>query len=1002
MISSRISTEHSATAWYRRLSLRAELASGFICVIVLTLVVGLVSLVAQTRSIEAVNKLVAAIHRVDDLSLRSNVAMLKARRAEKDFLLFQNEFGFAEARSRYGTLLRANLAEVWQSMADFRELSSDPELIRLTQAVELAVGQYEAGFLRLVDLYGARGHVETGFEGKFLERAREIEAIVKAAGHDRLLVDVLSLRRHEKNFIARGIDKDVEAFAKGIDQFKADLAPARLSPGIKGRRLELSSDYARWFERYVQTDAKIDAEQAAYLATAHTVEPLLAKLQAHAQLNEYATRNDADREARIAVWAICSAVLLASLLGLAVALIISRSVTQSVHECLGFASRVAQGDLTTRLSPKGQSEFGTLAVALNRMTEALEERITEQKQIENKIRRLNRVYAVLSGINALIVRVRGREELFSEACRIVIDAGGFALAYICVVDPVEQQLRPAASAGGDIGFMEGMRDRMTLRDDAPQGYGPPARAVREKRAVVVNDVESDPHIVNKKGHAARGTRSIAVLPLFVAGEATGALGLHSGEAGFFDEEEMKLLHELAGDIAFALDHLEKGERLSYLASYDPLTGLANRTLFLERLQQRVLAAPSDQGGFAVSIVDVERFKTINDAFGRQTGDQLLQQIADRIKSAGGDPTRMARIGADHFAVVTAGVQNEEAMGRFTQERLAAHFDPLFQVGGQDLRISARAGIALFPRDGEDAETLLRNAEAALKKAKAKGERYLFFTPEMTERIHEKLSLESKLRQALEKEQFVLHYQPKVDLEQRRIVGVEALIRWQSPELGLVPPLRFIPLLEETGLILQVGSWALRRASLDHRRWVEAGLEAPRVAVNVSPIQLRQRDFVAVVERAIIEGVAPTGIDLEITESLIMEDVQGNIEKLKSVRSLGVNVAIDDFGTGYSSLAYLAKLPVDTLKIDRSFIITMLSDPDTMTLVRTMISLAQSMRLKVVAEGVDAEEQAKILRLLGCDQMQGYLFSKPLPSEIFETRFLACLAQDERPVIPALP
>jgi diguanylate cyclase (GGDEF)-like protein len=441
---------------------------------------------------------------------------------------------------------------------------------------------------------------------------------------------------------------------------------------------------------------------------------------------------------------------------------------------------------------------------------------------------------------------------------------------------------------------------------------------------------------------------------------------------------------LGGSVFVALRTLPLGalrrvtERLNYLAYYDLLTGLANRALFLQRLQQSVLAAAGAQRKFAVSIVDIERFKTINDGFGRQTGDRLLQQIAERFKSAGVDPARMARLGADHFAVATAEVQNEEAMARLTEESLSRLFDPLFRIGGLDLRISARVGIAMFPSDGKEAETLLRNAEAALEKAKVKGERYLFFTQEMTERIHEKLSLESKLRRALEKEEFVLHYQPKVDLEQRRIMGVEALIHWRSPELGLVPPLRFIPLLEETGLILQVGSWALKRASLDHRRWAEAGLTAPRIAVNVSPIQLRQRDFVAVVEQAISGGLAPTCIDLEITESLIMEDVQGNIEKLKAVRRLGVNIAIDDFGTGYSSLAYLAKLPVDTLKIDRSFILTMLNDAAGMTLVRTMISLAHSLRLKVVAEGVDAEEQAKVLRLLGCEQMQGDLFSKPLP------------------------
>jgi EAL domain-containing protein (putative c-di-GMP-specific phosphodiesterase class I) len=297
-----------------------------------------------------------------------------------------------------------------------------------------------------------------------------------------------------------------------------------------------------------------------------------------------------------------------------------------------------------------------------------------------------------------------------------------------------------------------------------------------------------------------------------------------------------------------------------------------------------------------------------------------------------------------------------------------------------MRIAVKVGIAIFPDDGANADTLIRNAEAALKKAKGGGDRYLFYAQEMTDRVAEKLTLESKLRGALEKDEFVLYYQPKVDVQTRQIMSVEALMRWRSPELGLVPPMKFIPLLEETGLILEVGTWALKCAARDHRGWVEAGLAAPRVAVNVSPIQLRQRDFVTAVEHALSGGVSPTGIDLEITESVIMKDIEGNIEKLKVIRALGVSIAIDDFGTGYSSLAYLAKLPVETLKIDRAFIVDMTEQADASLLVRTMISLAHSLRLKVVAEGVETEEQAKMLRLLGCDQMQGYFFAKPMPQE----------------------
>jgi len=399
-------------------------------------------------------------------------------------------------------------------------------------------------------------------------------------------------------------------------------------------------------------------------------------------------------------------------------------------------------------------------------------------------------------------------------------------------------------------------------------------------------------------------------------------------------------------------------------------------LFHERLVQYVSVAQSEKSGLAVAVVDVDRFKIINDSLGRQAGDELLRQIAHRIEGHAG-PVRMARIGADRFAIVRSGASSESEIARLIEEWLEECFGPPYLVGGTELRISAKAGIALFPNDGADADALFQNAEAALKKAKETGERYLFHTQQMTERIGEKLALENKLRQALEKEEFVLHYQPKVDTATRRIDSVEALIRWQSPELGLVPPMQFIPLLEETGLILEVGAWALRRAVMDHRTWTEQGVPAPRIAVNVSPIQLRKRDFVASVEEAMRPGAVPPGIDLEITESLVMEDIEANMKKLEAVRVLGVSIAIDDFGTGYSSLGYLAKLPVHSLKIDRSFIITMLKDAAIMTLVSTIISMAHSLRLKVVAEGVDAEEQAEVLDRLGCDQLQGYLFSKPV-------------------------
>jgi diguanylate cyclase (GGDEF)-like protein/PAS domain S-box-containing protein len=603
--------------------------------------------------------------------------------------------------------------------------------------------------------------------------------------------------------------------------------------------------------------------------------------------------------------------------------------------------------------------------------------ITGRKQADDRIRRLNRLYAVLSGINALIVRASSAEELFREACRIAVEPGGFGLAWIGALDRKTLQLQPVAWHG--IGGEHAPRLELDVGADAPAGGTLAGQAIRDARAVISNDVERDPRILLKNEMLAKGLRSVIVLPLLVSGEVVGTLTLVAAEAGFFDEEEVKLLTDLAGDIAFAIDHIEKKEKLDYLVLYDQLTGLANRALFVERLNQTIHAAGQTEGKFALAMLDIERLRTINESLGRQAGDALLKLVAERLKIVGG-PSGVSRLSADHFALIVDAVKERSQAGRIVNDALQRCFDESFRVSDTELRISAKTGVALYPGDGDDAETLLRNAEAALRKAKGLGERHVLYSSALNEGTAGQLTLENRLRQALEKDEFVLHYQPKVDVHTRRIVGVEALIRWQSPDLGLVPPMKFIPLMEQTGLILEVGAWALRRAAADHRSWVEQRLQAPRVAVNVSAIQLRQREFVGAVEQAISEGVAPTGIDLEITESLVMEDIEGNIQKLKEVRALGVGIAIDDFGTGYSSLGYLAKLPVHALKIDRSFIITLLNDSDAMTLVSTIISLAHSLKLRVVAEGVEEEQQATYLRLLRCDEMQGYLFSKPLPLE----------------------
>jgi len=634
--------------------------------------------------------------------------------------------------------------------------------------------------------------------------------------------------------------------------------------------------------------------------------------------------------------------------------------------------------------------------------------ITERRIQEQKIARLSRIHAVLSGINSAIVRIRDRRELFQEACRIIAEHGGFTLGWIAVLDPATGKLRAVAQAGlhviasADWYLFDGS---VTL---VPGGTA--EEALREKHSAFDNAIENAPGLIPeheadtlkvRRTAIKLGAKSVISLPLIVAGETFGILTLYAPERNFFDDEEVKLLNELAGDISFGLEFIAKEEKVDYLAYYDVLTGLANRRLFLERVAQYMRSAVSGGYKLAVFFLDLERFRNINDSLGRAAGDALLKLVSEWLSRDVGDPNLLAHLGGDHFAIVVPDLKQEGNIASLLDQKMRAFLDHTFRLNETELRMPIRAGVALFPDDGTDANTLLQNAEAALMKAKASGDRYLFYTSTMTETVAGTLTLENQLRQALDHEEFVLHYQPKVNLVSGKVTGAEALIRWNDPRTGLVPPGRFIPILEETGLIYEVGRWALRKAIEDYLRWRAAGLAAVRIAVNVSPLQLRNRGFTAEIEQAIgVDAHAAAGLELEITESLIMEDVKRNIASLQAIQGMDVTIAIDDFGTGFSSLSYLAKLPVDTLKIDRSFVIEMTAGPEGLALVSTIINLAHSLKLKVVAEGVETEEQSRLLRVLSCDEMQGFLFSKPLPAGIFESRFLVAKPQGESPVMIA--
>jgi diguanylate cyclase (GGDEF)-like protein/PAS domain S-box-containing protein len=619
-----------------------------------------------------------------------------------------------------------------------------------------------------------------------------------------------------------------------------------------------------------------------------------------------------------------------------------------------------------------------LEQAVSRSNEALREN-------DLSIKRLNRVYSVLSQINSLIVRIKDRDELFGEACRIAVEDGGFQMALISTVDRSTMQFIPVASSGRNDTLLAAVKTLLTSADVQKSMI---VRAVASSTAMVSNDLQNDPAIRLGTDFYKAGIRSLAVFPLIVSGEAVGILTLYADETNFFHAAEMKLLTELTADISFAMDYLSKQERLHYLAYYDALTGLSNRSLFLERVEQHLQRAALAETRLGIGVIDLERFKSINDSLGQASGDALLKQVAQWLSDNLGGADFLARIDADHFAVVLPEIRHDSNLVGLVESKMAAFTEHFFVLNGASFRISYKVGIARFPDDGDNAQSLFNNAEAALKKAKAGGERYLLFAQKMTATVTARLLLENRLRQAIEKKEFALHYQPKISLISGLVSGAEALIRWNDPLTGVVPPGRFIPVLEETGLIHEVGRWALRQAVADYLGWRAAGLPAVRIAVNVSPLQLRNRNFVDEIRDA-IEGnpCAAEGLELEITESVIMADVGHSNSTLRAIRAMGISVAIDDFGTGFSSLNYLSKLPVDTLKIDRSFIINMNATPEGLALVTTIVNMAHSLKLKIVAEGVETEEQAQTLRLLKCEEMQGFLFSKPLPREVFEAKFL---------------
>jgi len=630
-----------------------------------------------------------------------------------------------------------------------------------------------------------------------------------------------------------------------------------------------------------------------------------------------------------------------------------------------------------------KGNLARLAPAVRRaLNEALARK--ERRAERANINRLDRVLRMLSGVNALLVRVRDRKELLSEICRLAVSVGGYAASVVYYKAPGALTPKLLGCKGDKPGVDEALRRAVS---ESPESEPTIIDHVIKTADVFVCADTSDAKVMPSLPASMQQARlcSLVALPLLVDKTALGVLVLAARDLATLRKEELQMLREVSGNVSFGMQYLQKDTAVRFLSHFDPQTGLAKRTLFCERLSRLIAAPASARSRYAVSVIDIERLSVINDSFGRRTGDLLLQHVADRIKRRFPQSEHFGHFGGGTFAFVRdlgAHTVEEDVMAA-AREHGPALFSEPFIIEQRAVPVSARSGLVIYPEHGEDANSLVQNAEAALRSARASGAREICYSAKTNSEMVGRLALEHKLRLALDRQQFELYYQPKVNVNSRRIEGVEALIRWHDPDSGLASPTAFLPVLESAGLMVEVGDWVIRRAALDCQRWMGAGLPPLRVAVNITPSQLQLPEFVESFLGALAGWSTPqAGLDIEITEGALHEDLAGDVGKLKLLRAAGVRIAIDDFGTGYSSLSRISKLPIDTLKIDRSFTCEVPQDHAGRMLVKTIITLARAFRLTTVAEGVETQEQLDFMWHSGCDQSQGYLHSRPLPSNEF--------------------
>ncbi|MGD8912696.1 MAG: EAL domain-containing protein [Candidatus Thiodiazotropha sp.] len=592
-----------------------------------------------------------------------------------------------------------------------------------------------------------------------------------------------------------------------------------------------------------------------------------------------------------------------------------------------------------------------------------------------KLERLNHLYSMLSHINRTIVRAESPNDIYTNSCRIAVEDGNFRFALIALVAPQEQKLVTVATAGALI-------DLQWL----PACINEKARG----EPCIINQVHSDDRVArNRNSLVENGILAFASFPLFLENSVVGLIAVGIDEAGYFGDTELHLMKEVSEDISFTIDVLHRDEKrlagetkLHYLAYYDPRTGLPGRPLFEERLT--TIHEQHPQSIISVMVICLRNYHDLLKILGQNVAVIIDRAIAGRIESL--MPSALvARIGEAEYALA---LESQEGLHQVEETAWHIHRSIVetIIVDKQEVFLEAFIGIAMLPKDGGPAE-VVKAALTATDRAPMdnNGSCCRFFVPGMDSLSRRRLDLDTALRHAISRQEFELYYQPQVDLISGQIVGAEALLRWQRPDIGLVQPDEFIPMLEETGLINAVGEWALFEACAACRRWQEQGLPPVRIAVNLSGHQFRTVDIEVLVRRVLQEtGLDPHWLELEVTENIILPNAARIIRTLRDLKAIGVNQALDDFGTGYSSLSYLQRLPVQRLKVDRSFVANITSNPSDAAIVRAVVSMAHSLGIRVIAEGAETAAQLGYLRGLSCDEMQGYHFSPPMKESNFVT------------------